>query len=230
MDLHPGQLLVVSPHLDDGVFSCGELIAHHPGTVVATVFAGIPVPSARVSGWDAAAGFDSGPGAVASRRAEDGAALALLQARPCWLDFNDGQYAHSPTYAELVAGLHALLAAAQARSVLFPAGLRHADHVFVQRAMLAVRQSWRHLHWYMYEDALYRCQPGLMQQRLLALARQQVTATPVAAAAEGKLGRKRLAVACYASQLRALDAQAGGYADALAPERYWRLEAAPARA
>ncbi|MES3021296.1 MAG: PIG-L family deacetylase [Pseudomonadota bacterium] len=222
--------LVVSPHLDDGVFSCGELIAHLPGTIVATVLAGIPAASPRVTGWDAAAGFDSAARAVASRRGEDRAALALLRARPRWLDFFDGQYARSPTWDALVDGLDALLGAEQPHTVLFPAGLCHPDHVFVHRALLAVRGRRPQGNWLMYEDALYRCLPGLMQRRLLALARQGLVATPVPAAPAGKLEIKRAAVACYPSQLRALVSHARGYADAFAPERYWRIESAAASA
>ncbi|WP_181373312.1 PIG-L deacetylase family protein [Massilia glaciei] len=217
---------MISPHLDDGVFSCGELIAHMPGTVVATVLAGIPDPSPRVTGWDAAAGFDSAARAVACRRGEDRAALALLRARPRWLDFFDGQYAGSPRWEALVDGLDALLGAEDPHAVLFPAGLRHPDHVLVHRAMLAVRRRRPHGIWLMYEDALYRCLPGLMQLRLLALARQGLVATPVPAAPAGRLGRKRAAVECYRSQLRVLVSHARGYADALAPERYWRIDAA----
>ena len=33
-----GTLAVISPHLDDGVFACGEMLAAHPGSVVVTVF------------------------------------------------------------------------------------------------------------------------------------------------------------------------------------------------
>jgi hypothetical protein len=36
------RLLVVSPHLDDAVFGCGELIASRPGATVARLFAGPP--------------------------------------------------------------------------------------------------------------------------------------------------------------------------------------------
>jgi len=38
----PTRWLVISPHLDDAVFSCRQLLAQAPGSVVVTVFAGIP--------------------------------------------------------------------------------------------------------------------------------------------------------------------------------------------
>jgi LmbE family N-acetylglucosaminyl deacetylase len=34
------RLLVVSPHCDDAVLSCGSLLETHPGSAVVTVFAG----------------------------------------------------------------------------------------------------------------------------------------------------------------------------------------------
>jgi hypothetical protein len=34
--------VVLSPHLDDAVLSVGRFLAANPGTVVITVFAGIP--------------------------------------------------------------------------------------------------------------------------------------------------------------------------------------------
>ncbi|MGH6635951.1 MAG: hypothetical protein ACRED0_07390 [Gammaproteobacteria bacterium] len=49
-------LLVVSPHCDDGVFSCGQLIEAHPGAVVATVFAGRLPPNHPLPEWDRGAG------------------------------------------------------------------------------------------------------------------------------------------------------------------------------
>jgi hypothetical protein len=64
--------------------------------------------------------------------------------------------------------------------------------------------------------------PGLLQQRLAAMAQAGIRATParVASAPDGTL--KRQAVQAYASQLRAFGE--GGFADVEQPERCWRLE------
>src|SRR5689334_10074107 len=91
---HP--VVVISPHLDDAVFGCGQLLALHPGSVVSTALAGRPPSYATVTGWDAAAGFRPGDDVIAARRAEDRAALQILDARPVWLDFTDDQYGRSP--------------------------------------------------------------------------------------------------------------------------------------
>jgi hypothetical protein len=49
-----GRLAVVSPHCDDGVFGCGELLALHPGSVVITVFTAYPRPDEPLTVWDEA--------------------------------------------------------------------------------------------------------------------------------------------------------------------------------
>ena len=54
-----GKVLVLSPHLDDAVFGCGELIARCPGAIVLTLLAGAPEGFNVLTEWDAASGFTS---------------------------------------------------------------------------------------------------------------------------------------------------------------------------
>lgn len=215
--------LVVSPHLDDAVFSCGDWLAAHPGTLVATVFAGVPRGAQALTPWDAASGFADAREAVAARREEDRAALAMLSAGPIWLDFLDGQYGDSPSQAAVREVLGGVLERSAPGTVLVPAGLFHADHVLVHESILALCRAGRHCSWIMYEDALYRRSAGWLQRRLAALLAAGFCATPVAAPAVALSGRKHAALACYRSQLRAL----GQPVDIVAPEGYWRLEPAP---
>jgi len=82
----PGELeriVIVSPHLDDAVLGCATLMAAHPGVTVVTVFAGRPVeyPS-PMQNWDALCGFADGDEVHVARRAEDAAALGVLDATP----------------------------------------------------------------------------------------------------------------------------------------------------
>ena len=79
MDI-PASIIVISPHLDDAVFSCGNLIAASHAAMVVTVFAGEPAPAPGAPEWDLAAGFSSGAQAVRARRQEDGRALRRLGA------------------------------------------------------------------------------------------------------------------------------------------------------
>ncbi len=214
--------LVVSPHLDDAVLGCGAWIAAHPGALVLTLFAGAPpAPGARTE-WDAACGFQSAAQAIAARRAEDRAALALLGAQPEWLDWCDDQYGVPAPPEAITADLRRALARHDPDAVLVPLGLFHRDHVGAHEAALPLVAEQRGRAWYAYEDALYRAIPGLVQRRLGWLERRRVTATPGGAAAA--TGAKRRALACYASQLRGLATPGRpGHADAFATERLWRL-------
>jgi LmbE family N-acetylglucosaminyl deacetylase len=224
----PGKsILAVSPHLDDGVFSCADLIVRYPGTVVATVFAGIPSDFTLLTDWDASSGFQSGRQAVSLRRQEDSRALGLLSAVPRWLDFFDSQYQNTPSPAILTDALRRLVEEIDPAIVLLPAGLFHSDHVMVHQAMLSVRERHPEKTWLMYEEALYRRIRGLLQKRLAELHRAGIEATPIALDAKDMAPLKREAVHCYASQLQALQSTVrDGYADAFSPERYWRLESA----
>ncbi len=75
---------VLSPHLDDAVFSCGvlscgDLIAASGEAVVATVCAGVPPSAETLTEWDAVCGFGSARQAITARREEDRAALSTLE-------------------------------------------------------------------------------------------------------------------------------------------------------
>jgi LmbE family N-acetylglucosaminyl deacetylase len=218
-----GKILVVSPHLDDAVFSCGEWIARQADVVVATVFAGVPPAFDALTAWDAQSGFSDAVQAVTRRRQEDRAALDTLGATPLWLEFCDSQYRCTPTLAVLSAAMSETLKTHQPDTVLFPAGLFHSDHVLVHQAMLALGEKHPDKNWLMYEDALYRRLDGLLQQRLAGLLQAGIEATPLGLEQQDGASLKQQALHCYASQLRALSTTPNGYADTAAPERFWRL-------
>jgi LmbE family N-acetylglucosaminyl deacetylase len=218
--------VVVSPHCDDGVFGCGELLASRPGGVVVTVFAGRPAAGAALTGWDAAAGFRAGDDVVAARRAEDRAALAALGARPRWLPFPDAQYG-GPVGAEAVApALAAAVLACRPSVVAIPLGLFHDDHRTAHAAGLGLLGRAPGVRWLLYADAIYRRIAGAVEGRLAALHAAGLTPAPVPPAPRRHAARKRRAVACYRSQLRALASPGRpGWRDALEPETYWTLAA-----
>ena len=92
----PGELdrvVIVSPHLDDAVLSCARFMAVHPGVTVVTVFAGNPdeYPTPQRL-WDVQSGFGPDDDVMEARRAEDRAALALLDATPLHLQFVEHTY------------------------------------------------------------------------------------------------------------------------------------------
>lgn len=217
-------VLVISPHLDDAVFGCGELLAARPGSVVVTVFAGAPTTYETVAEWDALAGFRAGEDVIAARRAEDHDALGILDARPVWLDFRDSQYHCSPTVPEIGDALERAIDESGLRAVFIPLGLFHSDHHLAHDAALAVLRGRPDLLWFAYEEAMYRKIPGSVAERIAALDMAGI-AVACAGASTG-CGRvtKSRAITCYASQLRALAApKKPGYEDAFAGERYWLL-------
>ncbi len=190
-----------------------------------TVFAGGPPPGAAPTRWDAAAGFVAGDDVAARRRAEDRAALARLGARPVWLDFWDSQYGRTPPVAEVAAALDAAIAAEAPDAVAIPLGLWHSDHRLAHEAGAGLARRRPGLRWLAYADAIYRRFPDAgIAERFAALAAAGLAARPAAAPGTPAGEAKRAALACYHSQLRALAAPGyPGFADALAPEAYWRL-------
>jgi LmbE family N-acetylglucosaminyl deacetylase len=218
-------MIVISPHLDDAVFGCGALLAGHPGSIVVTLFAGVPRGAeARTTEWDRRCGFADARQAIAARRAEDERALALLGARPYWLDFGDSQYGCTPPVEALSAALREALAPLASDATVLPLGLFHSDHLLAHAASLRALRELPPRPVAVYEDALYRGLRGLLQQRLAELARAGLTLTPARlpradAACEAAKAR---AVARYASQLRAFGP--GGLDDAARAERCWQIE------
>jgi LmbE family N-acetylglucosaminyl deacetylase len=234
----PGELeriVVVSPHLDDAVLGAGRLLARHPGATVVTVFAGNPPAYPEpMRPWDVQSGFAPGDDVMAARRDEDHAALAVLGAQPQWLDFVE--YSYRPNDepvppGEIVGALTDTLVALRPTVVLAPFGLANPDHDMTHRACLLARDDDRlaRTSWWCYEDMGYKHIPGMLAWRVSTLFRRRVWPTPVAAPIDATDARKQDAVACYPSQLRALEAdwQLSAKLDAPAPEQYWKLGAPP---
>jgi LmbE family N-acetylglucosaminyl deacetylase len=226
-------LFVVSPHLDDAVFSCGMLLASHPGSVVCTVFCGVPAPPQRTP-WDESAGHRDSSEALRARIAEDEQALSLLRARAVRLSFLDSQYGATPTITELTRALaHAWRTGGCGRLVA-PLGLYHSDHVLVGEACRLLVCQARMQHAILYEDALYRTIAGAARRQYETLRRKgyafsaldehpQAAIGPVRA--PGSANVKWRAVHAYRSQLRALaDAHPS---DLVEPERYVVIDRVP---
>ena len=212
-------VVVISPHLDDAVFGCGALLAGHPGSVVVTVFAGRPQRYETLTSWDERCGFARGDDVMAARRAEDDAALSVLDARPIWLDFLDAHYAPPPAVDTVADALERCIDATGLSEVIVPLGLWHSDHVLTSDASLLVLRRRPDLRWLCYVEPLYRRKPGWMEERLRALGETGVRATPLSWNTRAANKTKRQAVAKYVSQLMGL----GNYDDVFAPEGYYSL-------
>lgn len=211
--------LFVSPHLDDAVFACGDRIVARDAPVVVTIFAGF-APAGGPTPWDRECGFAAGDDVVSTRRAEDRGALAMLGATPVWLDFRDDQYGEPRTLTDIAASLAKVIERHVPGTIHVPLGLFHADHRRASDAALTLVGGRR--RWLVYADAIYRHIPGAVEERIAQLERAGYALVPLDASARDASPRKRDAIACYRSQLRAL-AQRPALDDVYAPERYWSL-------
>lgn len=221
---------VVSPHLDDAIFSCGMLLASHPGSIVCTVFCGEPLPPQKTD-WDLRAGHRDSSDALRSRVAEDDRALSIVGAHAVRLPFLDSQYGATPSIDDLVQALtHAWQTTGAARLVA-PLGLYHSDHQLVGDACRSLVREQRPAHPLLYEDALYRAMRGLARRRYEALAREGFVLTPLeegtaaSLRGPGAAAAKWRAVRAYRSQLRAFD-DAHPH-DLVEPERYVLIDRTP---
>jgi LmbE family N-acetylglucosaminyl deacetylase len=236
MSFATAPILIVSPHLDDAAFSCADLMARHPGTLVCTLFTAVPAHGRVRTQWDARCGFADAWQAMRCRTAEDERALRLLRATPIRMGFLDRQYGDSAHPDAIAAALADLIAAQHCAAVLIPLGLCHPDHDLVHRACMQVLKSYARsrtprnarLSWLAYEEAPYRRIAGLVQKRLVKLAREEVSATPTALTSTpyGIADREaqalaRQAVAAYGTQLHGFDAN--DTAELYLPGRYWTL-------
>lgn len=127
---------MVSPHLDDGVFSLGGTIAH--GTragarfEVLTVFGCDPGSQAPANGWDTRGGFATEGEAATARRKEDHEACRLVGADPHWLSFRGGGYTPEKDADAIFAAVAEKVSGADA--VLIPGfPLKNDDHAWLAR-------------------------------------------------------------------------------------------------
>lgn len=227
------RLVVVAPHLDDAALGCSYVLAAHPGAHVVTVFAGGPAEYPRPPGrWDALCGFVDGDDVHAARRAEDAAAMEVLDATPIWLDLVEHAYLDRAEWlggAQVVDELEATVRALEPTAVLAPFGLGNPDHDATHDACMLLRARMPEPAWFCYEDMGYKHIPGLLAWRIARLFRAGVWPTPAAMPLAVDHERKMRAVRCYPSQLLGLEAewQVGAKLEAPAPEQLWRLAPPP---
>jgi len=232
------RIVVVSPHLDDAVLGCSYILGAHPGVVVVTAFAGRPVEYPDPPNhWDALGGFGPRDEVHVTRRAEDAAALAGFDARPVWLDFVEHSYLERPDWVrpeQVVDALEAAVRAERPTAVFAPFGLANPDHDCTHEAAMLVRDRMLadgdEASWFCYQDMGYHLIPGLLAWRVSKLFRRAVWPTPALVPVDVDFARKEAAVACYPTQVAALEAEwgLGAKLTASAPEQYWRLAPPPA--
>lgn len=213
-------LVVVSPHLDDGVFSCGDLLARSAFSTVITVCTGLPEDPAQTTPWDRQCGFATARSAMAQRLEENRAALKLVGSQGLELGLPDSQYVPDwrPFIPILRESLKNALARLQPGTVVMPLGLFHEDHIRVSDSLLALRDLFPAAVWLAYEDVPYRARPAAVTQRLTAIRQHGIRTTRAATPCQSN--RKSRAVYGYDSQRRGFGAWPRDLAQ---PEGYWQL-------
>lgn len=191
------RIVVVSPHLDDAVFSLGATLSHaarHDADVtVLTVLSGDPASSAPAGWWDAQAGFRTAGDATTARRQEDARACSILGVAPRWLPFSAAEYGPVPE-EEVVAALRTEL---QGFGLILLPGfpLTHQDHELLNRLVLERVQPTARL-------LLYAEQPYALWETIGPPAGWK----PAAAALPDRVKKLR-ACRAYTSQLELLGAR-----------------------
>lgn len=230
--------LVVSPHLDDAVLSCGHYLLTQTHAVVATVFAGNPGPGI-LSDWDRECGFTDGADPVVARWQEDREALTLVGAEPRHLEFLDSAYraGRSPidggvvSAAQIAQRLEGLVDALAPARVLIPLGLLHPDHEMTHDAGTLLLTPSTGVELWAYKDLPYgEAYPDLVNAKLETLRSGGIAVRPMTIAPPQNAGAKRDAVGCYASQVTAVRDSLGAEAwrSSFVPgtERFWLLTTA----
>jgi LmbE family N-acetylglucosaminyl deacetylase len=129
--------VVVSPHLDDALFSAWHLLAGAGDVRVVNVFTGMPPEGTVPPRWDRLTGARDSVQRMRERLDEDGRALGLAGRTAVGLDFLDSQYREGPVDAGALEA--ALERAAGDAELVAPAGIgEHSDHVAVRDAALAL--------------------------------------------------------------------------------------------
>jgi LmbE family N-acetylglucosaminyl deacetylase len=230
-------ILVLSPHFDDAVLSCGAWLEAHPGSVVATVCSGRPGPGVAPSEWDADSGFSSGDAAAVARQAEDAAALAMLGATQHVLGFLDGGYREAtgrchedgsvrgPFKDALAEAFCVLVDALDPQLLVCPMGLLHGDHIATTEAAWSTLRARPDCPLVAYLDLPY----GTTNRARLEAAEQRLRSSGLHVGPYPiepyPTTLKEQAVACYESQLAQLSWVHPGWEKSFNPgvERFFRV-------
>ena len=134
-----GRTVILSPHLDDAVFSCWKLLTRDDGLVI-TICAGLPSGRTRPAYYDRLSGSSSPHERLRERREEDAAVLEAVGARYVHLDVLDAPYRRRRGAAVTIAEMVQELIPGGA-NVFGPAAIGgHPDHLLVRQVALAFQE------------------------------------------------------------------------------------------
>jgi len=223
-------LLIVSPHLDDGVLSVGGLVKYALGigvrVIIATTFAGDTPPAAEVSPFavELHGRWNLGPNPYARRRAEDVAAIGLLGAELRHAPLHEALYRTDAAGAFLYPNRESIFGPPAAGDeigealttlldswidefmpdlVLAPLGVgRHVDHVIVTSSLHRLATS-RPIDVAVYEDMPYAAGtvPVFAPDTVAAALEQTPWSITGAQLVPVRLDDKLMAISAYTSQI-----------------------------
>lgn len=126
--------MILSPHLDDAVFSCWHLLDSAAAVSVLNVFAAVPPPGRPLPRWDRITGAPDPAERVRERVKEDRAALALAGRKPTNLPLVEAQYRDDrPSFDEVFLATRERLTGGE--RLVAPAGIGgHSAHLLVRAA------------------------------------------------------------------------------------------------
>ena len=234
---------ILSPHFDDAVLSCWQLLAGPADVTVVNVFTAEPPAGTPPPWWDRATGATDPVERMRERRREDAAALALVGTSSVELGLLDDQYRSAqPSLREVVERI-AFEVAPQAIIHAPGAFDGHPDHVLVRNAALELARAGRPVA--LYADLPHASAhgwPAWLSGEPSAAAREIAAEWDRVLRDAGLVveelvrrvhpldaptrARKLQALACYASQRVALDRYAFAPLDdprALAWEVGWKV-------
>jgi hypothetical protein len=232
---------VLSPHFDDAVLSVWHLLCGPGQVAVLNVFGARPTDHEGSEWWDRLTGADDSVARFHDREAEDRAALALAGRRGESLPFLEGQYRAGEQPLEPL--VEAIAARAGEGPVYAPAALDgHRSHRLARAAALELRR--RGLSVRLYADLPHALvfgwpewvtgeapdpllRPQAQWDHELATMDVAPGEPRVERLSDTELARKLEAVACYRTQLPALEAQFGPLTtgDRLRHEVVWEMPA-----
>jgi LmbE family N-acetylglucosaminyl deacetylase len=198
-----GRIVVVSPHMDDAVFSLGATIARVTKSghrvEALTVFGGDPASTVPANGWDRRGGFETQGEAAAARRSEDRDACGIVGAHPSVLTFSGGGYGR-PTDEELV--WRAVADAVAAADIVLIPGfpLTNDDHAWLHRLLVERRLPCERLGLYVEQPYRYMARTRRPKSEAASRSLGAIEWTTTAARV-ADLRTKRKAILAYRSQL-----------------------------
>ena len=192
-------LAVVSPHMDDAIFSLGEFISLRPGVAIITPFAGLPDD-------------DVGREKYERLYIEHEQVCESVEAVAYNGPFLDDVYAETRDLTGLPKWIFHTLYECDAHEVWVPYGIFHIDHQQTASAALTIAKA-LNLDVFIYEELPYR---------VLWPEQVKLTGKLAGARLQGpalNLDRKKELCAMYASQTEGDDIHRCLYA----PERLWQV-------